>query len=262
MDSYLEFLFKLKLNMVILENLMKSPADLTKEKEYFKVNKDLISRHINSVIYQKIEKHQWNFAYDSNEQIQNLNTLINELKSKEELKNEDIIKDEGIYSLFIHPQILKMNTIEYPTNFFILDANIFNSYNFYNKANKSPVSIGTEGIFIKSSLRDDDDNIKFSVYFIKSKNKIKLEEFHIDKIYIYDTIEQFEKEFNNNMKGKKPESYFARKNFSNDRGIFNVIDDGKKIGLYVNINRVENYFANEHSNENKPNREYLEKFLE
>ena len=61
------------------------------------------------------------------------------------------------------------------------------------------------------------------------------------------------------MKGKKPETYFARRNFFTQSGIFNLMDEGKKIGSYISINRLEKYEDNE--NEKDENREYVEKFL-
>ena len=89
-------------------------------------------------------------------------------------------------------------------------------------------------------------------------NKISLDEFRINKIYIFNKMPEFINEFNNYMKGKSAESYFASRNFLNKGGIFNIMDNAKKIGLYIHIDRIEKYQDEEDSDENRP---YLNKFL-
>jgi hypothetical protein len=57
METYLKNLFKLYKYMNDLEKLMKNPIDITKKKDYYIINKDIVSRYINSELYQKFQSY-------------------------------------------------------------------------------------------------------------------------------------------------------------------------------------------------------------
>ena len=257
MVSYLKKLFKLSEFIIKLGDLMKNPIDIKKPKYYFIINKDIVSRHMNTELYKKVHLYNLDYHRNNNAEI-DLDSLVQDFNNKEHPKNENIIENEGIKNMFISPEMLKLKCYEYPNNFFILEEDILELFNGYNI--KLKTFIGKEGIFIEQSFKYFDGNTKLSIYFVKSMEKVELDNFRLNKIYIYNDENNFLNEFNNHIKGKKAESYFAAKNFLNKGGIFNIIDDGKKIGLYININRKENYLDDE--NKIDENREYLKKFLE
>ena len=260
METYLKNLFKLYKYMNDLEKLMKNPIDITKKKDYYIINKDIVSRYINSELYQKFQSYI-NDKINNNQEIEDISILVQDFikKNKIEKEKEDLIDNSGIKAIFLSPETLKLKCYEYPNNFFILEEDIFGLFE-NSLVNKATSFIGLEGIFIEKFFKDFEGNNKLSIYFIKSMKKLNLDNFRLNKIYIYNNEIQFLNEFNTNMKGKKAESYFATRNFVNKGGIFNITSDGKKIGIYINIDRRENY-ENDESSEIDENRQYLEKFL-
>ena len=238
---------------------MKNPIDTSKAKVYYIINKDIVSRHINTELYRKIKSFNLNH-YKNNNFEQNIDNLIEEFKKNVNIGNEKIIENKGIKETFLNPEKLKLKCYEYYNNFFILQEDIFDLFKNYNYNTKGKTFIGREGIFIERFFKDSEGNSKLSIYFIKCMDKVKLDNFRLNKVYIFNNEKQFLNEFDNNMKGKKAESYFAVRNFVNKGGIFNITDNGKKIGLYININRKENYIDDE--SEIDENREYIKKFLD
>ena len=267
-------LFILKDYINKLEKAMQHSIDVNQQKnELYLINKDIIGFYLNSEIYKKVANY-----YDNNIQnIQgnnNLSFFINDFLSKERgiLKNDIIYEDYELVKNFAEPEKLMIKNVEFYNNFFIVDANFLQQFfgNAGGRADCVKISaelkifnkktfIGNEGIFIVNSKTMDNQNEpKTYIYFIKSMNKISLDEFRINKIYIFNKIPEFINEFNNCMKGKSAESYFACRNFLNKGGIFNIIKKKKKIGLYIHIDRIEKYQDEEDSDENRP---YLNKFL-
>jgi hypothetical protein len=189
---------------------------------------------------------------------------IEDFISRNTITNFDDVDGEMIKT-FIEPEELMIKNVKFFNNFFIVDDKFLqlffgdkNNININKIVNKQTF-IGKEGIFIVDSKTMDNQNEpKTYIYFIKSMNKISLDEFRINKIYIFNKTPEFYNEFNNYMKGKSAESYFASRNFLNKGGIFNIMDNAKKIGLYIHIDRIEKYQDEEDSDENRP---YLNKFL-
>ena len=257
MELYLKKLFKLNEYMSNLENLMKNSIDyINQKKEYYIINKDIISRHIDSDIYKKVE----DYKIKNNNLFTNIDDLVKDFMIKYKIKSEDtegIIKDDDIIKPFFYPDYLRIKYVEYPTNFFIIDKDIADLFPGIYLINYKTL-IGKEGIFILKSGKDEEEDEKLFIYFIKSLKKLDLDNFRINKIYIYNDEEKFLNEFNTNMKGKEADSYFASRNFAKKGGFYTVIDDGKKIGLYININRREIFEYNEY--EIDENRQYIEQF--
>ena len=256
----LTILFKLNKYMNNLEKLMKNPIDTTKAKDYYIINKDIVSRYVDSELYKEIEFYNLENSINNNQEITDIDSLVQDFMHKKNIETKDFVDNSGIKPIFLSPETLKLKCYEYPNNFFILEEDIFHILGNNNTVNKNKTFIGKEGIFIEKYFKDFENSDKLSIYFIKSMDKLKLDNFRLNKIYIFNKEAQFLKEFNTHMKGKMAESYFASRNFVDKGGIFNITDNGKKIGLYININRVENYQGDE--NEIDENRKYLEKFLE
>lgn len=273
MYSYLTKLFTLKIFMNNLEKVMQNSIDINHQNnELYIINKDIIGFYLNSENYRIVEKY-----YDNHEQIiqGNINfSVIKNFLSENggNLKNDIVNIDCEMAKNFADPEKLMIKNVEFYNNFFIVDADFLIKF-FGNKKNEFNILkisqelniihkktfVGGEGIFIIDIKKmDNQKEAKTNIYFIKSMTKISLDEFRINKIYIFNNQTEFYHEFNNYMKGKSAESYFASRNFINKDGIFNIMDNAKKIGLYIHIDRIEKYQYEEDSDENRP---YLNKFL-
>ena len=110
MEKYLKFLFKLKIFMIDLENLMKSNIDVNSPKEYYIINKDIISRHMETMLYNKVQMFIENIDINSNN---NIEELVKQFMKTADTKNDTIVKDEGIKPTFFNPEILKIKMYEY-----------------------------------------------------------------------------------------------------------------------------------------------------
>ena len=197
MEKYLKFLFKLKIFMINLENLMKSNIDVNSPKEYYIINKDIISRHMETMLYNKVQMFIENIDINSNN---NIEELVKQFMKTFDTKNDTIVKDEGIKPTFFNPEILKIKMYEYYNNFFILEEGIYD-YPLIG-VNKNKTFIGKEGIFIENHFKIDEED-RLYVYFILSINELTLDKFRLNKIYIFKNENIFLNEFNDYMKGKK-----------------------------------------------------------
>lgn len=276
MTSSLKKYFVLNRFISKLEDEMQNPIKFeNQDKEYFIINKDIISRYINSEIYKQVEEYINNKNINIKDADDSfIDKLIADFTGNNNITGSNV-KDKENLKPFLHPEILKVKCYEFYNNFFIIDENLktlilesMKNNNSNNQDNfdypyiiKKKTFVLSEGIFIINSIKDEinNNNNKLSIYFIKPMKKINLDDFRINKIYIFNTLTEFENEYKNNISGKVPESYFASRNFVNKGGIYNITDNGKKIGLYINIDRIEKYTINEY--EVDENRKYLEKFL-
>lgn len=277
MASSLKKFFFLNRFISRLEDAMQNPVKFEEQKnEYYIINKDIISRYINSEIYKQVEEYINNkninikVADDSF-----IDQLIVDFTGNKNINGSNVKDKENLMS-FLLPEKLKVKCYEFPNNFFIIDEDlkklILESIKNNNNNNtmdnfeysepqliKKQTFVLNEGIFIINSFEDGSGGYKYYVYFIKPMKKINFDDFRINKIYIFNKPEEFKNEYKFNIQGKVPESYFASRNFVNKGGIYNITDNGKKIGLYINIDRIENYSFNEY--EEDENRKYLEQFL-
>lgn len=278
LDLYLKKLFTLKIYLNDLEVFIQNPIDLENQRiELYLVNKDIIGHYMNSKMYQEINNFIRKNNLNISQENRDINKLIQFFKSQENDNLLNYINDinddkKDMMKLFAAPEKLRIKKVEFYNNFFIANMNLLKvlfgdgEYNINKDINPieygiftKTTFIGKEGIFIVDTVKtDNQDEIKTYIYFIKYMPKILLEEFRVNKIYIFNNLNEFKDEFNNYMKGISAESYFASRNFINKGGIFNIMDNGKRIGLYIHIDRIENYIDEEETNEN---RNYLEKFL-
>ena len=260
MEKYLKRLFELDRYISKLTNLMSTQSVDSKNREdYYLINKDIIARYLESDIYEKVHISNINNS-DSNVDtfLQNFNLTSEEKKLlKEEEKNE-----KKIIESFLEPEQLLIKYVEIPNNFFIIDKTVYESFKDYYQLSSRKVYIGKEGIFIERKIKLDNDH-KFLVYFIKSMNELDLDEFKINKVYIFDEEADFFKELDTKIKGKTIEQYFASRGFLNKGGISNMNDDGKKIFMYINMNRIEKYESkSKELDELNRNGKYIEKFIQ
>ena len=273
-DLYLKKLFTLKTYIKNLENDMQQPIDLQKSQyNLYIINKDIIGYYLYSDMYQLVDSYI-NDNINNNKQysIEDLNS-----KYKNNINTNFDDADNEMLKTFVQPEKLMIKNVVFFNNFFIVNDQFLevlfdkgkNNNNNKNNTDKEMIPIdnrivnkkayiGKEGIFIVDYFKNDQEEVKVYIYFIKNMPKISLEDFRLNKLYIFNYEYEFKYEFDNYMKGKTAEKYFALRNFINKGGIFNIMDNAKRIGLYIHIDRIENYEDKEETNEE---RNYLEKFL-
>ena len=151
---------------------------------------------------------------------------------------------------------LKINDIYYPCNFFIIEKDIFEKEikiidrenNLFNEFKIYDVLIGKNGIFI---LNNESQKDKFIVYYLHDINS---NDCNFDKIFLFKKKSEFEKEIEQ-IKQQGRENYFNSRNIINDKtGYYNLIDDGKIIGKYINLKRSKK-FKIKLNNDNEENNE-------
>ena len=273
-DLYLKKLFTLKTYIKNLENVMQQPIDLQKSQyNLYIINKDIIGYYLYSDMYQLVD------SYINDNINNNKQYSIEDFKSKykNNINTNFDDADNEMLKTFVQPEKLMIKNVVFFNNFFIVNDQFLevlfdkgkNNNNNKNNTDKEMIPIdnrivnkkayiGKEGIFIVDYFKNEQEEVKVYIYFIKNMPKISLEDFRINKLYIFNDENEFKYEFDNYMKGKTAEKYFALRNFINKGGIFNIMDNAKRIGLYIHIDRIENYEDKEETNEE---RNYLEKFL-
>ena len=146
---------------------------------------------------------------------------------------------------------LKINDIDYPCNFFIIEKENFkklvNENNILNEFKLYKVLIGKNGIFI---INEEMDKDRYIVYYIYNMD---LNDCKIDKIFIFKKQAEFQKEIELlNNKGR--DDYFNSRNIINDKtGYYNLIDDGKIIGKYINLKRIDTFQIKSRNKEEENN---------
>lgn len=259
MEIYLKRLFVLDKYISKLNALMENEsADINKQEDYYLINKDIINRYLSSDIYQQI--HKYNDIYKELDCDNLIKKFIEENKLNKNIYDKKEQREKKIFNIFLEPEKLKIKYVEIPNNFFIINKDVCD---FFGNISSKKVIIGNEGIFITNQIipKGENSESKLLVYFIKSMNiQFDLNNFKVNKVYIFDQEQNFYNELEQKIKGKSTEQYFASRNFLNKGGISNMIDDGKKIFMYINMNRIENYVDKE--NEPDENRKYIENFYE
>ena len=161
------------------------------------------------------------------------------LNSDNKQFNNNKINNKSINIGLLLTENLKINDIDYPCNFFIIekenleqfvhDNNLLNEFKLYK------VLIGESGIFI---LNEEMHKDRYIVYYIYDMD---FNDCKIDKIFIFKKKAEFKKEIELlNNKGR--DYYFNSRNIINDKtGYYNLIDDGKIIGKYINLKRIDKF---------------------
>ena len=238
-EDYLRNLILLHIQTTKIEQLKKEPIKDPNSPLYcYLVNKDIIDNYLNNDISKKIFndiKQQKvdisNYANFKN----NINKEIGKIIDINKFKIRKLVLD------LIISETLKIDNIEYPFNFFIIERDIFqhlfkknlfdlSEFKLYN------VLIGKEGIFI---INQDPTINKLIIYYLDDINE---NEFKIDKIFIFNNINDFHKELDV-IREKGRDEYFKLRNILSESGKLNLIDDGVIIGKYINILRNENFVS-------------------
>ena len=234
-------------NIIYLNIQKKEMIELTKNsikgQEPIKcklINKDIINEYMNdsisNQIYLDLEKYKINKKIDNYSELYDeihIKNIINEKKKK--------INDIDLADKFFNPTLLmveysKTNNIEYPFNFFIIRTSVFDQImgvvgSVLVEFKTYDVLIGKEGIFIWDEKPNEINGFKFIIYYIKD---IKTdEEYTINKIIL---LKEKTTKYIENL-----DKYLKLTELKEKSGYFNIIDDGKIIGKYLNIIKNINF---------------------
>ena len=256
-------------NIIFLNIQKKEMIELTKNsikgQEPIKcklINKDIINEYMNdsisNQIYLDLEKYKINKKIDNYSELYDeihIKNIINEKKKK--------INDIDLADKFFNPTLLmveysKTNNIEYPFNFFIIRTSVFDQImgvvgSVLVEFKTYDVLIGKEGIFIWDEKPNEINGFKFIIYYIKD---IKTdEEYTINKIIL---LKEKTTKYIENL-----DKYLKLTELKEKSGYFNIIDDGKIIGKYLNIIKNINFQYRESKIEKKSQDfdSYIQAFL-
>jgi hypothetical protein len=219
-----------------ISELLSKP--LSKDKYKLKIiNKDIINDYLDQKLNETIMQLLNNQKEFKEEDINNIVNII--MKNKKD--KEYTAKELTLYFLF--PEEFKVYNFEFSTNFYIITEERFNKI-FENSINLTDFKtydayLGNEGIFmwiegdmITNECEGQTKDYKKVMYYIENNNNDNLK---INKIFLFKNEEELNKQLNIIIeKGK--ETYFTERNvIKKDLGIYNMINDGKIIGKYINV---------------------------
>ena len=223
-----------------ISELMSKPISKNKCKLKL-INRDIINGYLDPQLNKKIMQ----ILNDQNKKSsefndQDINNIVN-IIMKNKKDKEYTAKELTLYFLF--PEEFKVYNFEFPTNFYIITEERFNKI-FENSINLTDFKtydayLGKEGIFmwiegdmITNECEGQTKDYKKVMYYIENNNNDNLK---INKIFLFKNEEELNKQLNIIIeKGK--ETYFTERNvIKKDLGIYNMINDGKIIGKYINV---------------------------
>ena len=256
-ENYVKALLFLHNQIEEMKELNRNPIeDINNIWQCFLVNKDIIDNYKEIYLYSTISKLVE--GYKEKTKMHSFNDEQNEKLFQFFIKKIGVdnsklnIFEENIIPVLFEAEKLKIQNFEYPNNFFILKQDIKDLLFKKQIENKEidnnafipyKTLIGKEGIFIWNTIKQNNNIV---VYFLENC------ESEISKIYIYKEENDFLDELKSNIKGKTPKEYYKfRKISNNQRGYFNLIDDGNILFKYLNIARSMQYEELKEGNETK-----------
>jgi hypothetical protein len=243
--KYIKTLIYLNLQKKEISELMAKPIS---EKIYKLklINKDIINGYSD----EQMNKEIMSFLNNQNKKTsefneQDINNIIyNIMKNKNKNKNkkESIVEELALDFLF--PEELKVNDIEFPSNFYIITEEKFNKIfeNNLTDFKTYDAYLGEDGIFmwIEGDMITNEGNEKKEetkdynkvMYFIEENNNIN--DLKINKIFLYKN-DDFKEQLDGIIKEGKTKYFDNRNVIKDDLGCYNMINDGKIIGKYINV---------------------------
>ena len=214
-----------EINALLTKNIKED--EFTKNKQYYLINKDIVSFYLNS---KEIEE------YTKNQTLDNFNQNLNAISEK--INNDKNIKCEipnNINMLLNDIEKLKIDNKEFLYNFFIVRKDVLEI--LLDKSNKDNndeenindnnaifegfipynILIGIEGIYIWNKEnkvnQDNKENKEIVVHFLDvEKLESNLQNFRLKRVYIFNTEEVFNNELKNNILGKSIFEYISSRN--------------------------------------------------
>ena len=235
-ETYLRNILFLNIQKKEMIELTKNSIKGQKPIECKLINKDVINDYMNEgisgTIYIDLDTYILKNKINNYSELyveKHINNLINEKKHK--------INDINLEDKFFNPTLLmvedsKINDIEYPSNFFILRNLVFDQImgvtgSMLIEFKTYEVLIGKEGIFIWDEKPNEVNGFKFIIYYIKEIDKDQ--DYNINKIIL---LKDKSTKYIENL-----DKYLKLTELKDKSGYFNIIDDGKIIGKYLNIKK-------------------------
>ena len=176
-----------------------------------------------------------NDSINFNDFISSKDKYINLILNNNNININNIKKNELNLNLLL-TETLKIYNEYYPDNFFIIEKNKFEEILNHKKEllknfNLYKIIIRKEGIFILNS------ETKEKLYFYYLQN---LEKRNIEQLFVFEEESVLNKELDLFIKDGRYNYFLLRNIKVRESGSFNLIDDGKKIGKYYNLKRIDN----------------------
>ena len=221
-----------------ISELLSKP--LSKDKYKLKIiNKDIINEYLDQKLNEKIMQLINNKNEFKEEDINNIVNII--MKNKKD--KEYTVKELTLY--FLLPEEFKVYNLEFPTNFYIITEERFNKI-FENSKNLTDFKtydayLGKEGIFmwIEGDMITSEDegktkDYKKVMYYIENND---YEDLKINKIFLFKNEEELKEQLDIIFEKGKGQYFEERNVIKTDLGSYNMINDGKIIGKYINVKK-------------------------
>ena len=245
--EYIKNLIYLNLQKKEISELMSKP--IWKDKYKVKLmNKDIINCYLDPQLNEKIMQ----FLNIPNKKASEFNDedikkIINNIIMKKKKDKESIV--EELTLVFLFPEELKVNDLRFPTNFYIITEERFNKI-FENNSNLTDFKtydaiLGKEGIFMwiegdmitteKNESEGQTKEYKKVMYYIENNNNDDLK---INKIFLYKNEEELKEQLKIIVKDGNVKYFNDRNVIKSEIGSYNMINDGKIIGKYINVTKI------------------------
>jgi hypothetical protein len=226
----------------LMSKSMKEENKMPKQYKLKLINKDIINGYLDPQLNEKIIQILNNQNKKTSEfNDQDINNIIKNINVENKKDRESLVEELTLEFLF--PEELKVNNLKFPTNFYIITEERFNKI-FGNMKNLTDFKtynayLGKEGIFmwivgdmisIESEGQTKDN--KKALYYIENND---IDDLNINKIILYKNEEELNEQLGKIFEEGK-ENYFENRNIIKDElGSYNMINDGKIIGKYINV---------------------------
>ena len=232
--KYIENLLLLNLQEKEIKQLIEIPnQNESNSISGYLINKDIIDVYLNNELSKAlmniINNYNINYSNFISYKDQHINVI---------LKNNNInINDIKKYKLnpnLLLTETLKVKDVSYPYNFFIIEKNKFEKIldhkeELLKNFKLYKIIIGKEGIFILNS-----EIKEHYLYYLQ-----KLEERKIEQIFIFKDKSFLDKELKLFIKSGRNDYFLLRNIRVGESGHFNLIIDGKIMGKYYNLKRID-----------------------
>ena len=234
--KYIENLLLLNLQKKEIKELIENPNqnELQSISGYL-INKDNIDVYLDNELSKEIMNIINNDSINFNDFISSKDKYINMILNNNNININNIKKNELNLNLLL-TETLKIYNEYYPDNFFIIEKNKFEEIlehkeELLKNFNLYKIIIRKEGIFILNSETKE----KYYLYYLQN-----LEKRNIEQLFVFEEESVLNKELDLFIKDGRYNYFLLRNIKVRESGSFNLIDDGKKIGKYYNLKRIDN----------------------
>ena len=234
--KYIENLLLLNLQKKEIKELIENPNQNGLQPiSVYLINKDSIDVYLDNELSKEIMNIINNDSINFNDFISSKDKYINLILNNNNININNIKKNELNLNLLL-TETLKIYNEYYPDNFFIIEKNKFEEIldhkeELLKNFNLYKIIIRKEGIFILNS------ETKEKHYFYYLQN---LEKRNIEQLFVFEEESVLNKELDLFIKDGRYNYFLLRNIKVRESGSFNLIDDGKKIGKYYNLKRIDN----------------------